>query len=73
MGVELSNYINEYMIEQSIETRPYDLDVINYYKEIRNMYDLTLNAILEKLNLMPTIMHKNIFDELAAIHTVNSK
>ena len=63
--IDLSDYIGDYMLENSLETKPYDLDVINYYKDICKMYTLTLDSILDKLNLTIKITHnKNIFDEL---------
>lgn len=64
-NIEFSDYIKDYMFETECEDRPYDLDVINYYKDIRNMYDTTLNSILEKFNLEPPKTNRNIFDELA--------
>ena len=64
-NIEFSDYIKDYMFETECEDRPYDLDVINYYKDIRNMYDTTLNSILEKLNLELSKTNRNIFDELA--------
>lgn len=64
--IELSDYTRDYMLENSLETKPYSLDVINYYKDIRNMYATTLDGILEKLNLTSEIISKrNIFDKLA--------
>lgn len=64
--IELSDYTRDYMLENSLETKPYDLDVINYYKEIKELYTLVIDSTLDKLNLKyePTIT-KNIFDELA--------
>ncbi len=64
-NIELSDYIRDYMLENSSETKPYDLDVINYYKDLRNMYTLTVDSIMEKLNLQTEKQNKNIFDELA--------
>ena len=65
-NLELSDYTNDYILIHSSETRPYDLDVIDYYKDIRNIYTTTLDTILEKLNLKSKISPKrNIFDELA--------
>lgn len=61
---ELSDYVQEYMFENSLDTRPYDLDVIEYYKDVRKMYTLTLDSILKKLNLATNETKKNIFDEL---------
>ena len=64
-NIEFSDYIKDYMFETECEDKPYDLDVINYYKDIRNMYDLTLSSTLEKLNLELPKTNSNIFDELA--------
>ena len=65
-NLELSDYANDYMLIHSLETRPYNLYVIDYYKDIRNMYTTTLDTILEKLNLsLETTQKRNIFDELA--------
>ena len=63
--IELSDYTRDYMLENSSESNPYDLDVINYYKDLRNMYSLTVDSILEKLNLQQESSAKNIFNELA--------
>ena len=65
-GIELSDYTKDYMLENSSETKPYDLDVINYYKDIKNIYTFTVDSILDKLNLqVETQSARNIFDELA--------
>lgn len=65
-NIELSDYTRDYMLENSSETKPYDLDVINYYKDIRNMYTLTVNSIMDRLNLQEeSSIKRNIFDELA--------
>lgn len=65
-GVEVNDYVQAYKSEFDLETDPYTIDVINHYKEIRDMYTLTLNSILEKLNLtIETDVKKNIFDILA--------
>lgn len=64
-NIEFSDYLKDYMFETGCEDRPYDLDVVNYYKDIRNMYDTTLNSILEKFNLELPKTNRNIFDELA--------
>lgn len=64
--IDLADYTREYMLENSLNTKPYDLDVINYYKNLKDMYTLTLNSILEKLNIQLPSIQKNIFDELAA-------
>ena len=65
-NIELSDYIRNYMLENSSETKPYDLDVINYYKDIRNIYTLTVDSIMDRLNLQEeSSIKRNIFDELA--------
>lgn len=63
--IELSDYTRDYMLENSSESNPYDLDVINYYKNLRNMYSLTVDSILDKLNLQQESSARNIFDEIA--------
>ena len=63
--IELSDYTRDYMLENGSEIKPYDLDVINYYKELRNMYSLVIDSILEKLNLNAESLSQNIFDQLA--------
>lgn len=64
--IELSDYTREYMLENSLNTKPYNLDVIDYYKDIKELYTLVIDSTLDKLNLKyePDIK-KNIFDELA--------
>lgn len=64
-NIEFSDYLKNYMFETECESRPFDLDVVNYYKDIRTMYDTTLDSILEKLNLELPKINRNIFDELA--------
>lgn len=65
-NIELSDYTRDYMLENSSETKPYDLDVINYYKNIRNMYTLIVDSIMDRLNLQEeSSIKRNIFDELA--------
>ena len=65
-NIELSDYTRDYMLENSSETKPYDLDVINYYKNIRNIYTLTVDSIMDRLNLQEeSSIKRNIFDELA--------
>lgn len=62
--VDIFDYTRNYMLENSSETKPYDLDVIDYYTDLKKMYNMTINSILEKLNLnVPA--KSNIFDELA--------
>ena len=64
-NIELSDYTRDYMLENSSETKPYDLDVINFYKDLRSMYTLTVDSIMNKLNLQVSEKSiRNIFDEL---------
>ena len=66
-NIELSDYVQAYKSEFDLETEPYAIDVINHYKDIREMYSLTLDHIMEKLNLniRDKSTDKNIFDLLA--------
>ena len=45
------------------------IDVINHYRDIRDMFTLTLDSIMEKLHIGEKLskQKKNIFDELAAM------
>lgn len=57
-----------------MDTTPYAIDVINHYKDIRDMFTLTLDSIMEKLHITEDAdcngnginRIRNIFDELAA-------
>lgn len=66
-NIELSDYMQVYKSEFNLETEPYAIDVINHYKDIRDMYTLVLDHIMEKLNLntRDKSTDKNIFDILA--------
>lgn len=66
-NIELSDYVQAYKSEFNLETEPYAIDVINHYKDIRDMYTLVLDHIMEKLNLntRDKSTDKNIFDILA--------
>lgn len=46
---------------------PYAIDVINHYKDVKDMFPLTLDSILSKLNLSDNTKSssKNIFNLLA--------
>lgn len=73
-NIELNEYGDLYRCEFNIDpdVKVQVLDVINYYKDIRDMFTLTLNSIMEKLHIADDTdcngNHKtrNIFDELAA-------
>lgn len=66
-NIELSDYVQAYKSKFNLETEPYVIDVINHYKDIRDMYTLVLDHIMEKLNLntRDKSTDKNIFDILA--------
>lgn len=70
-NLELSDYDEMYKCEYGLDsdTKVQTLDVINHYKDIRDMFTLTLDSILERLHLQNNDTIKstiNIFDELAA-------
>ena len=68
-SIELSDYVDDYKSEYDLDTTPYAIDVINHYKDIRDMFTLTLDSIMEKLHIAENIdcnSVRNIFDELAA-------
>lgn len=69
--IEINEYTDLYRCEFSIDTdiKVEVLDVINHYKDIRDMFTLTLDSIMEKLHIAENIdcnKQRNIFDELAA-------
>ena len=57
-----------YKQEFGLETNPYAIDVINYYKDIKDMFDCTLLSLMNRFNLQvePNQKRENIFDVLAA-------
>lgn len=68
-NTELNDYVDAYKSEFDLDTIPYVIDVINHYKDIRDMFTLTLNSIMEKLHITDDTdcnKARNIFDELAA-------
>lgn len=70
-NIEISDYDEMYKCEYGLDldTKVQTLDIINHYKDIRDMFTLTLNSILERLHLENEHELKstrNIFDELAA-------
>ena len=65
--LELNDYVEAYKSEFDLDTTPYAIDVINHYKDIRDMFTLTLDSIMEKLHIAEnTDCNKtgNIFNEL---------
>ena len=66
-NIEINDYVEAYKSEFNLETNPYAIDVINHYKDIKDMFTLTLDSIMNKLNLSENTKSssKNIFDILA--------
>lgn len=66
-NIELSDYVQAYKSEFGMENDPYVINVIDHYKEIRDLYTMTLDGIMQKLNLQTenNTVTKNIFDTLA--------
>lgn len=70
-NIEINEYVDLYRCEFSIDSgiKIQVLDVINHYKDIRDMFTLTLDTIMEKLHITEDAdcnKPRNIFDELAA-------
>lgn len=68
-GIEINDYVDAYKSEFDLDANPYALDVINRYKDIRDMFTLTLDSIMRRLNIAENtdkIKQRNIFDDLAA-------
>ena len=70
-NIETNEYTDLYRCEFSIDSgiKVEVLDVINHYKDIRDMFTLTLDSIMEKLHISENTdcnKTRNIFDELAA-------
>ena len=67
-NIEVNDYVDAYKSEFGLTSKPYTLDAIDRYKDIRDMFTLTLDSIMAKLHITEKsdkIKH-NIFDELAA-------
>lgn len=65
-NIELNDYMSMYKSEFDLETMPYTLDVINHYKDIQDMFTLTLDTIMENLHIRKSEQRKeNIFSILA--------
>lgn len=68
-GIEVNDYVDAYKSEFDLDTNPYAIDAINHYKDVKDMFTLTLDSILEKLHIIDNTTKskpRNIFDELAA-------
>ena len=66
-NIEINDYVEAYKSEFNLDTNPYAIDVINHYKNIKDMFTLTLDSIMNRLNLSDNAKSssKNIFDILA--------
>ena len=74
-NIEINDYVEAYKSEFNLDTNPYAIDVINHYKDIKDMFTLTLDSIMNKLNISNNTKpsSKNIFDILAAeINNISS-
>lgn len=68
-SIELNDYTDAYKSEFNLDNTPYAIDVINHYKDIRDMFTLALDSIMEKLHIAEDTdcsRKRNIFDELVA-------
>lgn len=65
--IEVNDYVQMYKYEFGLEINPYAIDVINHYKDIKDMFDCTLLSLMNKFNLQIEQHQKreNIFDRLA--------
>lgn len=66
-NIEINDYVEAYKSEFNLDTNPYAIDIINHYKDIKDMFTLTLDSIMNRLNLSDNAKSssKNIFDILA--------
>lgn len=67
-NIELNDYVDAYKSEFDLDITPYAIDVINYYKDVKDIFTLTLDSIMEKLHIAENFNRnktQNIFDELA--------
>ena len=66
-NIEINDYVEAYKSEFNLYTNPYAIDIINHYKDIKDMFTLTLDSIMNRLNLLDRTKSssKNIFDILA--------
>lgn len=72
-NIEINDYVAAYKSEFDLEENPYVIDVINHYKDIRDVFTLTLDSIMDKLHIGKgnNDKKKNIFDELAEMVIIN--
>ncbi|KSV57777.1 hypothetical protein [Acetivibrio ethanolgignens] len=72
-NIEINDYVEAYKSEFNLDNNPYAIDVINHYKDIKDIFTLTLDSIMNRLNLSDNTksVSKNIFDILA--EEINNK
>ena len=65
--IEINDYVDAYKSEFNLDANPYAIDVINHYKDVRDMFTCVLNSIMDKLHLTTedNTTKSNIFDILA--------
>ena len=49
--MEINDYVEAYKSEFNLSTNPYAIDAINHYKDIKDMFTLTLESIMNRINL----------------------
>ncbi len=66
-NIEVNDYVDAYKSEFNLNTNPYVIDVINHYKDIKDVFTLTLDSVMHRLKLSDNTksVSKNIFDILA--------
>lgn len=66
-NIEINDYVDAYKSEFDLDTNPCVIDVINHYKDVKDMFTLKLDLIIERFNIADnTDEHaRNIFDEIA--------
>ena len=64
--MEINYYIDAYRSEFNLNTNPYAIDVINHYKDIKEMFTLTLESIMSSNPSDNTkSSSRNVFDMLS--------
>ena len=66
-NIEINDYVEVYKSEFNLDTKPYTIDAINHYKDIKDKFTLAFDSIMNRLNLSDNTksVSKNIFDILA--------
>ena len=64
--MEINDYVEAYRSEFNLNTNPYAIDVINHYKDIKEMFTLTLESIMSSnLSDNTKSSSRNVFDMLS--------